>query len=349
MRSPRRVAAALVTVGLAAVVVVGLLTAEPRSPDRVRALASRLRCPTCDSESVADSPAAISADIRQQIAEQVAAGKSDDEIVDFFTTRYGDEILLDPPVGGRTWLVWALPPVALVVGLVAMVARRRRAPPAEPGPDPVAAPAPRSRRRALVGAGLLLAAGGLVAFLVAQAVEPRPEGGFVTGGVAASAGEGGVDLSTVSDEELEEVVAQNPGVVRMRLALAKRYVEGEQFAQAYDHAQVVLASKPTGANRQQALFVLGWATVNLGRPDEGATLLEQSLALDPTDPNVLFFLGITRLRYGDDPAGAAVLLQRLLDQGTRLGDEERRLIEVALAQARRGGAASTSTSTTEAR
>jgi cytochrome c-type biogenesis protein CcmH len=145
----RRALAPVVTLGLAAVIVVGVATADQREPDRARALAARLRCPVCTSESVADSPAPIAADMRAEIERMVEVGRSDDDIVDHFTSRYGDGILLDPPVGGRTLVVWLLPALGLVVGLGAIVALRRRQPVPELTPEERALVAAERRRAQL--------------------------------------------------------------------------------------------------------------------------------------------------------------------------------------------------------
>jgi cytochrome c-type biogenesis protein CcmH len=116
----RRWGPAALTLVLAAIVVVGLLRADPSEPDRARELAGRLRCPVCQGESVADSPSETAASMNRLIQEQVDAGRSDAEILAFFRQRYGDWILLDPPARGRTLVVWALPAAALVVGVGAV-------------------------------------------------------------------------------------------------------------------------------------------------------------------------------------------------------------------------------------
>lgn len=193
----------------------------------------------------------------------------------------------------------------------------------------------RSRRRVLVGAGTMLLACGLVAFLVTRALQPRPPGGYVTGGVASPSGQG-VDLSQVTDEQMEQVLAQHPGVVRMRLALAKRYLlDHKELAKARDHARVALEQQPGPANRHDALWVLGWATVALGQPQEGATFLRQSVDLDPAEPTAVFFLAVTELEYLHDPAAAVPLFERLLAHPERLTTEERQAIREALDDARR--------------
>lgn len=119
--------------GLAAVflgvIVVGLATAPPRPADRVDALASRLRCPVCQGESIADSPSQTAREMRDQIAELVAAGRSDVEVVDHYVARYGRWVRLDPPVAADTVALWVLP-LALLVGGAVVVGMRRR----QPGP-----------------------------------------------------------------------------------------------------------------------------------------------------------------------------------------------------------------------
>ena len=142
----RQWTAAGLTLVLAAVIVAGLVTADSRPPDRVRSLASRLRCPVCQAESVADSPSETAREMTTLIAEQVEAGRSDEEILAFFRQRYGDWILLDPPVSGRTWPVWVLPPLALVVAVVVLVGRRRGRPDGELEPEQRAAVAAERRR-----------------------------------------------------------------------------------------------------------------------------------------------------------------------------------------------------------
>lgn len=83
---------------------------------RVFQIAGKLRCPTCVSESVADSSAAISVEMRRQIQAQLEAGATEKEILAFFQERYGDWILLEPPRRGVHLFVWWLPGIALIAG-----------------------------------------------------------------------------------------------------------------------------------------------------------------------------------------------------------------------------------------
>jgi len=94
--------------------------------DRAYAIASELRCPVCTAESVADSNAQISAEMRTLIQQQLDAGKSEAQIIHYFRQRYGDWILLDPPKRGVHLLLWLLPVLALLGGVVALVLLVRR-------------------------------------------------------------------------------------------------------------------------------------------------------------------------------------------------------------------------------
>lgn len=85
--------------------------------DRVRAVAQQLRCPQCNGESVADSPASISTSIRADIRRRLLAGQSDDQIKQYFVSRYGDWILLSPPQSGIGNVAWLAPPLLVLGGV----------------------------------------------------------------------------------------------------------------------------------------------------------------------------------------------------------------------------------------
>jgi cytochrome c-type biogenesis protein CcmH len=94
---------------------------------RYEALTHELRCMQCQNNSIADSPVFLAADLRKQVAEQLIAGKTDDEIRDYMVQRYGDVILFKPPLNASTAWVWFAPLIALVGGVVvAVVIVRRR-------------------------------------------------------------------------------------------------------------------------------------------------------------------------------------------------------------------------------
>ncbi|MGW5723329.1 cytochrome c-type biogenesis protein [Amycolatopsis sp. NPDC003865] len=120
---------------LLAVTAALLLGAGGGMGDRAYELDQRLRCPVCKSVSIADSPSETATAMRQAVQEQVAAGRSDQQVLDFFRARYGDWVLLDPPARGRTLWVWLLPAIGLLTGagvLTTLVRHRRTSVPLLP-------------------------------------------------------------------------------------------------------------------------------------------------------------------------------------------------------------------------
>lgn len=94
---------------------------------QAHAIAARLRCPVCQNESVADSPAELAAQMRALIRQKLQAGESPEQIIAYFVSKYGDWILLEPPRKGILWLVWVGPLSALLAGLTVAGAFLRRA------------------------------------------------------------------------------------------------------------------------------------------------------------------------------------------------------------------------------
>ena len=92
-------------------------SADPALEERVMNLSRELRCLVCQNETLADSRADLAEDLRNQIREQMKAGKSDKEIVAYLTQRYGKFILYNPPIDPTTYLLWFGPFVLLLAGL----------------------------------------------------------------------------------------------------------------------------------------------------------------------------------------------------------------------------------------
>jgi cytochrome c-type biogenesis protein CcmH len=90
---------------------------DPELEKRVMKLSQELRCLVCQNETLADSRADLAVDLRNQVREQMRAGKSDKEIVAFLTERYGDFVLYRPPVKPTTYLLWFGPFLLLLAGL----------------------------------------------------------------------------------------------------------------------------------------------------------------------------------------------------------------------------------------
>lgn len=111
--------------------------------ERVFELSRNLRCPVCTSESIADSNAQISIEMRNTIQEKVSAGETDAQIYAYFQDLYGDWVLLNPPKRGIHLFVWLLPVIAGVIGVTALILLVRRwlrtaATPIEADPDAIA-------------------------------------------------------------------------------------------------------------------------------------------------------------------------------------------------------------------
>ena len=101
--------------------------ADPVLEKRMQAITAELRCLVCQNQTIADSHADLAVDLRYQVREMLRQGKSDREIVDYMTARYGDFVLYRPPVKGTTALLWFGPAVLLVGGVIMLwtVLRRR--------------------------------------------------------------------------------------------------------------------------------------------------------------------------------------------------------------------------------
>jgi cytochrome c-type biogenesis protein CcmH len=112
---------------------------DPAQQARYERVIRELRCLQCRSETIADSNATLAADLRRQVREMMAAGKSDQEIFQHMVDRYGDYVLYKPPLAARTLLLWGAPILLLVVGgavAAFVIARKSRLPdtdPADPG------------------------------------------------------------------------------------------------------------------------------------------------------------------------------------------------------------------------
>jgi cytochrome c-type biogenesis protein CcmH/NrfG len=149
----------------------------------------------------------------------------------------------------------------------------------------------------------------------------------------------GRDLSQVSNDEMETVVAANPDVVPMRLALVERYLVAADDEQSIDgkktqlerarfHAGEAAARATTTADQARALRYLGWTTALLTDPAKGAGLVEQSLVKEPGNPDALWFLATIRFDKLNDAAAAKPLLEELL--ATPVDDAQRQAVQTKL-------------------
>ena len=309
-RTPsRRVLTAAAVVGvLVALAVAGLVrSAGTEGPatdaERAQAVASSLRCPTCQGLSVADSNSPLAKSMRDIIDEQVAAGESRAEIQGYFVDRYGDWVLLAPRAEGGGWVVWAIPGAAVLVGLLVVGSLVRRRQPAaetegdlagaEPGATQAQARGPQALCWVAVG-GVLAASLGV---LIATNLDVRGEGELATGNVAPLGSgtaqqqpppEGAAqpqgesteaESSIAAMEELQAAVEADPDDVPTRLALASAAFQGGRLDVTRSQAEAALQRDPRNVD---ALMLRGLAAES--KDDAAATsALRSFLRLAPKD------------------------------------------------------------------
>ena len=107
------------------------MLSDPALEARARALSKDLRCMVCQNQSIDDSDAPLAHDLRVLVRERLKAGDSDTQVLDFLVARYGEFVLLKPPLSWHTAALWGLPPALLIlgIGMIVVVLRRRRAAP----------------------------------------------------------------------------------------------------------------------------------------------------------------------------------------------------------------------------
>jgi len=122
------IALALVIAAPAAAVLPDEMLPDPAQESRARALSKDLRCVVCQNQSIDDSDAPLARDLRLLVREQIAAGKSDAQVRDYVVERYGNFVLLKPPVEGDTLLLWVGPFAVLLLGAAGLILWQRRRP-----------------------------------------------------------------------------------------------------------------------------------------------------------------------------------------------------------------------------
>jgi len=137
------------SVNAAAIGVDKNLLPDPAQEARAQHVMKKLRCLVCQNQSIVDSDAGLAADLRAIVREQVSAGKTDAQILEFMTSRYGDWVLLQPPFKASTAVLWISPAILLLIGggLVFRYVRRR---PESAVPAPLN-PAEKKRLKQIIG------------------------------------------------------------------------------------------------------------------------------------------------------------------------------------------------------
>lgn len=104
------------------------MLSNPVLEARARAISEQLRCMVCQNESIDESEAPLAHDLRMLVRQRIMAGDTDTQIINFLVSRYGEFILLKPPLSWNTVALWGAPPALLVLGiLMIVVVERRRA------------------------------------------------------------------------------------------------------------------------------------------------------------------------------------------------------------------------------
>jgi cytochrome c-type biogenesis protein CcmH len=109
---------------------------DPVKEARARDLSRELRCMVCQNQSIDDSEAPLARDLRLLVRERIAAGDSDNQVIDFLVARYGEFVLLKPRVNQHTLVLWLLPPLALAGGGLALWLHNRRRQKSDGSGDP---------------------------------------------------------------------------------------------------------------------------------------------------------------------------------------------------------------------
>ena len=140
---------AVMTAGAVLAVEPSEVLKDPALEARARALSAELRCLVCQNQSIDDSNAPLARDLRVLVRERLKAGDSDADVMTYIVARYGEFVLLRPPMAISTLLLW-LAPLLLLLGAGAMIARRMWAPGEAAAEPPELSAAERARLEAIL-------------------------------------------------------------------------------------------------------------------------------------------------------------------------------------------------------
>ncbi len=266
-----------VVVGLCVVVASWPTENGSDSAARVSALSHQIRCPTCAGLSVAESEAPMAVSSRAEIATQVKAGRSDEQIREFFVSRYGDSALVTAKKEGAGLLPWLLVPlVVLIAGLIvfATVRKWRTQREVEPQTRKSAPQFNASKNQQRVTWALLL---GLMAVVVSVGVVSS-----TTDSTGGSQTDRANRVAAFLETAGNQTAANKPA----------------DAVRTYDKA---LALDPSNTT---ALAYKGWLIRLAGLPDEGLIWIDRAIEADANYPDARFFKGFTMLRDKNNPTEA---------------------------------------------
>jgi tetratricopeptide (TPR) repeat protein len=187
----------------------------------------------------------------------------------------------------------------------------------------------RSKGRSIAGTAIVGAAVIAVAVVAVFSLQERTPAGEMSDGVATEVIEEqtAVDLDSVTSEQMEVVVAQNPDIPGMRIALANRYLEEGNLERALEHYEIALEQQP---DEPSTVAWVGWLTFLVGDPVAAEPYVVRALEIEPDYPQAYWFLANIRYETGN-LEGTIVPLEKLLTY--ELPDEVRAEAEAMLAEA----------------
>ena len=330
---------------------------SPEAEQRYQHFTEVLRCPKCQNQNLAGSDSSIAADLRRELAQQIAAGKTDDEIVAFMVSRFGDFVLYDPPLKSNTLFLWLLPGLLLLAGLLLMtwLLRQRAAASAGAAISEVVQPDP-SR---VPGAGLShtqawrLLGASLLAVLLAAVLLYRQLGA----GPALTIGELARDFfaeaarSTPGNEQKAQQMAREL-LVRLQQQgqvaadsesgadLQLLYLQGSlhaylsEFEQALPFYKAYLMKMPTDERVLTEYVQILYLAAGRQLTERVQFVVERALMLNPHNHEVLSLLAMHYYEQGQYRQAIAYW-QKILS-GLPADDPSRPLVEQAIAAARKG-------------
>ncbi len=182
----------------------------------------------------------------------------------------------------------------------------------------------RSRARLLIGAVVLLIAFGGITWAASGALVDREPDAF-------SGPERQVDLESISNEQMIDVINANAGIPevnRMRLALAERYFETGEYSDALTWLRTVLDASPTPTEESEALARIGWMILDSGDPDTALQFVEMALEANPANLEATYFRGLVNARLGRIQQALADL--RAVAASSDVPDDVRTLVTEAI-------------------
>jgi cytochrome c-type biogenesis protein CcmH len=281
---------------------------DPVLEERARDISKQLRCLVCQNQSIDDSDADLARDLRGEVRSLVSRGMSDGEVLARIRDTYGDYVLLNPPLGMATALLWATPFVLVLMAGAGFFAIQRRASPAGPGKiapgEHPAAPDISPKLIALGIAGIVLISAGLYASLGRPGLESRPLSER-RGEIAATQERTRAESASL-DRALAEANAAadaDPSSVENQLRLAMLAAgTGDSAAEinALDRALALTGGSPAVKSlKAEALSRKADGLVTI----PARQLIAEVLAENPEEPRALYLHGLSA--YQDEDYEAA--------------------------------------------